>query len=548
MLRFSRLAPRTLTRSMTRRFDKAHGFRADRPVVCGEDTGEDYALYGVRVHGKELLREHGIEESKLPPKPMSSMNRSSYRVKAWGDDIAGSGGLSDALSMFAEHNVEVSRVNTQWLWDGFYFDIDVVGDPKQNKSMLPLLEKFRAKSEKADFIPAYQVPWFPQTLEDCNLIGSETMQRADLGVDHPGWKDEEYMARRQSIVDVADRYKVGTGQPHEHINYAPEEQKCWGKIYDRLYPLHQKYACKEHNEGFQVLIREANYSREEIPQLETVNRVLDKHTQMQLMPVGGLLSSRNFLNGLAFRILFCTQYIRHHSSPFFTPEPDVVHELLGHAPLFTNPTFADFSQEIGIASLGATDEEIFELAKVYGRSVEFGLLMEGNERKAYGAATLSSFGEVEFACTSDEPKLLEWNPMDAAAGVEFPMTIYQPAYYVAQSLEDAKKHLRNYTSQMDRPFSLKWNRDTKSFDVDRNIVRLEKKAAQLVYTYSEEAPEDNKGVNPELLEAQEEAAMEAEETPELLKEAGGNFCSMQDAAQKPKPVVVAVQDGSAMKQ
>jgi phenylalanine-4-hydroxylase len=218
------------------------------------------------------------------------------------------------------------------------------------------------------------------------------------------------------------------------------------------------------------------YSNSRIPQAQDISDFLMSCTGFRLRPVAGLLSSRDFLNGLAFRCFFSTQYIRHHSMPLYTPEPDICHELLGHAPMFADPDFADFSQEIGLASLGASDEVITKLASCYWYSVEFGLLKEDGMNKAYGAGLLSSFGELEYSCspdrpaggTEDRPELRPWNPVEASM-TEFPITTYQPTYFVAENLQDAKVKMRQYCENIKKPFHARYNPLTSTIWVDRAV-------------------------------------------------------------------------------
>jgi len=179
------------------------------------------------------------------------------------------------------------------------------------------------------------------------------------------------------------------------------------------------------------------------------------------------LTSRDFLNAFAFRVFHSTQYIRHHSQPFYTPEPDLCHELLGHVPLFADREFADFSQEIGLASLGASDADIEKLATVYWFTIEFGLCREKidgkSALKAYGAGLLSSYGELEH-CLSDKPQTKEFIP-EVTAITKYPITSYQPLYFVTDSFDDAKQKVKAFADTMDRPFSVRYNALTENIEV-----------------------------------------------------------------------------------
>lgn len=82
--------------------------------------------------------------------------------------------------------------------------------------------------------------------------------------------------------------------------------------------------------------------------------------------------------------------------------------------MFAHDDFATFSQEIGLASLGASELEVKRLAAIYWFTIEFGLCLDSRgQKKAYGAGLLSSFGELEY-CVSNLPQFKPFDPLDIA--------------------------------------------------------------------------------------------------------------------------------------
>ena len=261
----------------------------------------------------------------------------------------------------------------------------------------------------------------------------------ELHLDHPGASDAAYRERRDYIASLSKKFRE-TGVITD-VDYTEEEQGIWRHVAARLEELHEKHASAFYLKAK----RDLGISNDRIPQLSEMNRRLKELTNFRLAPIEGLVDTRAFLSWLSWRTMLSTQYIRHHSRPEYTPEPDIVHEAIGHIPMFTNPNFADYSQFIGHGARVASDQQIDELGRLYWFTVEFGLVEEGGEVKAYGAGLLSSFGELEHAF-SDE---VERRPFDLEQVInhEFTYSDMQPVLYVIPSYAELKEATREYISR-----------------------------------------------------------------------------------------------------
>ncbi len=260
----------------------------------------------------------------------------------------------------------------------------------------------------------------------------------ELPLEHPGAHDPEYRTRRDHIAALSKQFRLDPEHKIVDVEYTPEEQKIWQIVATKLEELHQKYASSFYLDAKKKL----GITTERIPQLSEMSKRLTELTGFRLAPIEGLVEARAFLSWFAWRTMLSTQYIRHSSRPEYTPEPDIVHEAIGHIPMFTNKNFADFSTFIGHGARIATDQQLEELGRLYWFTVEFGLVEENGATKAYGAGLLSSFGELENAFT-DKVERRPFN-LEQVINTPFEYSDMQPILYIIPSYEFLKETTRKY--------------------------------------------------------------------------------------------------------
>ena len=256
-----------------------------------------------------------------------------------------------------------------------------------------------------------------------------------LDPDHPGFRDREYRARRNAIANIAMTYTPGS--PIPAAPYTELEHGVWKAIWQALGPAHREHACAE----YLGCIERLAFDADRIPQLDEVSRKVEAISGFRLEPVAGLVEPRVFLESLARGVFLSTQYIRHHSTPLYTPEPDVAHEIIGHAVTLASTRLAELNRLFGEA-VTRTEErsELDRLARVYWFTIEFGVLRENGRLKAYGTGLLSSAGELS------EMHKAKLRPLDinAAADHVYDPTHYQAELFCADSFDEMYETLKDF--------------------------------------------------------------------------------------------------------
>jgi phenylalanine-4-hydroxylase len=268
----------------------------------------------------------------------------------------------------------------------------------------------------------------------------------ELEPGHPGLGDAEYIRRRKELFALCRKHRLERLGP-PIIDYNAEETRIWREVSPKLNELHRRHACRIYLEAK----RELAITGAAIPQLRHLSDHLRRETNMHLVPAEGALPYRTFYQYIGERGFPVTQFIRHGSHPEFTPEPDMIHDCLGHVPPLMNRDYAELLVLIGKAVSTTTNgEQVLALKRFSWFSIEFGLLEEAGQTKVFGAGILSSTGEIPYSLFSPDVTRRAFET-DVVINTDYDPSRMQDKLFIAPSFPFLRRELEKLVRRFGIP-------------------------------------------------------------------------------------------------
>lgn len=228
----------------------------------------------------------------------------------------------------------------------------------------------------------------------------------------------------------------------DYSKYTDDQHLLWSELVARRIAQLRHCACREYLEGWELI----GLDQSRMPDLPSISKKIEARTGWQVTPVSGFMPSRAFFEMLAARCFPTTTWLRDRKSIDYTPEPDILHDVLGHLPMYAHQVFADAVQQYGEICYSIEDEKVLErMGRLYWFTVEFGLIRQDGADKIYGSGLASSHGE----CTSVLNGGCEVRKFDLDEVLNTPVKvdIMQPVLFSVSSFEqvfDAIQQARSH--------------------------------------------------------------------------------------------------------
>ena len=196
--------------------------------------------------------------------------------------------------------------------------------------------------------------------------------------------------------DIADQHIDPSREystENQEIAFSSEQDAIWADLFAGIHQTYlMEHICQEYREGFALLGLDPYH----IPTLAHLNEQITPRTGWHIeRTVVRYTLADDWYKRFAQRIFLITDYLRTRDQMEFTPEPDMFHDIFGHLPYLTMNFYARIEDKFAPAYLKATQDEKEVIKRLAWYSTEFGLVIQENRFKVFGAGIIS--GRAEFA-------------------------------------------------------------------------------------------------------------------------------------------------------
>lgn len=179
---------------------------------------------------------------------------------------------------------------------------------------------------------------------------------------------------------------------NQEIVFSAEQHAIWADLFAGIHqPYLTEHICAEWKIGMELL------------KLDPRGIPTVKHLIEHITPRSGWTIERtvvrytladDWYKKFAQRVFLITDYLRTRDQMEFTPEPDMFHDIFGHLPFLTQKFYADIEDKFAPAYMKATQEEREVIKRLAWYSTEFGLVVQENRIKVFGAGIISGRKEL----------------------------------------------------------------------------------------------------------------------------------------------------------
>jgi phenylalanine-4-hydroxylase len=190
-------------------------------------------------------------------------------------------------------------------------------------------------------------------------------------------------------IDPSREYSV----ENQEIAFSEEQHAIWAGLFPGVHqPYLMEHICEEFKKGLGLLELDPHH----IPTLAHLNDQITPRTGWHIeRTVVRYTLADDWYKKFAQRVFLITDYLRTRDQMEFTPEPDMFHDIFGHLPYLTMEFYARIEDKFAPAYLKATQDEKEVIKRLAWYSTEFGLVIQENRFKVFGAGIIS--GRAEFA-------------------------------------------------------------------------------------------------------------------------------------------------------